>query len=261
MVLRPTDIPARKRPPVLNDEADWDKFESSAYVDQNYRERRTDDTQIIHIARDFFTDHFKRYPGPLVRGIDVGSGANLYPALTLLPWCDTIDLFERSATNTAWLKQQVPAYESNWDSFWNVLSEAEPYSAINDPRTRISKAVGVTQGNLFDLPRASWSIGTMFFVAESLSTEPDEFHGAVECFARALEPGSPYVAAFMEGSTGYSVGGEHFPACSVDEADVRKALASHTDGEVQIARVGIPDAPLRHGYEGMLVACGRRNSK
>jgi hypothetical protein len=62
----------------------------------------------------------------------------------------------------------------------------------------------------------------------------------------------------MEGSLGYEVGGHVFPACSVTSKEVRAALAPFTEGNADIRPVGMPGGALRPGYEGMIVACGRR---
>ncbi|KAF4409975.1 MULTISPECIES: SCO2525 family SAM-dependent methyltransferase [Streptomyces] len=259
MVLRPP-APGVVKAQELNDDADWNAFDSEAYVAHNYRDLRPDDEQIIRIVRDYFTDHFRRHPGDPVPGIDVGSGANLYPALTLLPWCSEITLFEYAATNAAWLERQVTGYEPNWDAFWDVLREARPYAGTENPRAALRLAARVKQGNLFSLPEARWGIGTMFFVAESMTTAHEEFQEGVRRFAECLLPGAPFAAAFMEGSEGYAVGDEFFPACSVTGAQVRDTLTPFAEGEVQIHSIGIPGDPLRVGYKGMLVACGRRNS-
>ncbi|NJQ02360.1 methyltransferase [Streptomyces sp. PLAI1-29] len=243
-----------------NGDTDWNAFDSNAYVDHNYRALRPDDEQILRVVRDFFRNHFDRHPSGPVPGIDVGSGANLYPALALLPWCSEITLFERAATNVRWLERQTPGYEANWDAFWDVLKEKEPYASVADPRARLRPAARVKQGNLFDLPVGRWGAGTMFFVAESMTTSHDEFREGVRRFAECLTPGAPFAAAFMAGSTGYRVGTELFPACSVTGEQVRDALDPFTESEVEITHIGIPGGySLREGYEGMVVACGRRD--
>jgi hypothetical protein len=255
----------------LNAEASWDLFDSHAYVDHNYRFLRSDDAQILHIVRDHFSDYFRQKPGDPgspgspVLGIDVGAGANLYPALSMLPWCDTITLFERSATNVKYLEGQRPHYDAHWNEFWDVLREKDAYRDLphdEDPRARFRRTVEVEQGDLFSLDRfrGRWSMGTMFFVAESMSTSYQEFATGVERFMRALAPGAPFAAAFMEGSQGYKVGDRFFPACSVTETEVLAALAPYAEKDVRITPIGMPGGALRPGYEGMIVACGRRGS-
>ncbi|MFI0897470.1 SCO2525 family SAM-dependent methyltransferase [Streptomyces sp. NPDC020983] len=256
---------ARTPAPRLNSDAPWDAFDPRAYVDHNYGRLRSDDAKILEVVRKHFADHFRDVPdaaGAGLRGIDVGPGANLYPAMSVLPWCRTVTLYEHSAANVAYLRGQQESYDAHWDQFWDALCEQEVYSRrVADPRAAFARAARVEQGNLFDLGERAerWQIGTMFFVAESLSTSEAEFRLAVERFMRVLEPGAPFAAAFMEGSLGYRVGDTFFPACSVGEVDVRKSLSPFAEGEdVAITPIGMPGGALREGYEGMIVACGRR---
>lgn len=264
--------PARTPAGRLNSQAPWDAFDSAAYVDHNYGSLRSDDARILEIVRKHFADHFRDHftdgpdgSGERLRGIDVGAGANLYPALSMLPWCGEITLFETSAANVAYLNGQRESYDAHWDQFWAALCEQEVYAQrVADPRAAFRQAVRIERGNLFDLGDhpGTWQVGTMFFVAESLSSSEAEFFLAVERFMRALAPGAPFAAAFMEGSVGYNVGGQEFPACSVTENEVRKSLTPYAEGEnVAITPIGMPGGALREGYEGMIVACGRRGSE
>jgi hypothetical protein len=59
----------------------------------------------------------------------------------------------------------------------------------------------------------------------------------------------------MRDSSGYIVGGQRFPACSIDENDVERCLSEVAVlDEVQV----IPGNELREGYRGMIVATGRK---
>lgn len=256
-----------REPPgqVLNDDAPWDSFDTHTYVDANYRLLTGEDARIVEIVRDYFSAHFEGGGHPPLRGIDVGTGGNLYPALSLLPWCHEITLCDRSAPNVEWLKRQDWAVLADgepwlWDQFWDILALRTPYRAITQPRSRLGSAARVEHGNLYDLPSAAWGIGTMFFVAESMSTSRTQFEQAVCCFLRSLRPGAPFAAAFVEGSAGYQVGPEAFPACHVKEVDIQECLAPYAD-RLQTTLVDPSNPPLRHGYTGMIVACGRRNSR
>ncbi|MFE9448492.1 SCO2525 family SAM-dependent methyltransferase [Streptomyces sp. NPDC006739] len=249
---------------VLNDDAPWDSFDARAYVDVNYRCVTAEDSLILAIVRDHFATHFDADGRIPLRGIDVGTGANLYPALSLLPWCHEITLCDRSAANVEWLKRQDWALMSErgewlWSQFWDILAERPAYGAIAEPRSLLGSLSRVEHGNLFDLPRAGWEIGTMFFVAESMSTSREEFERAVACFLGSLEPGAPFAAAFVRGSAGYDVGAESYPACDVAESDVHATLARYSERcEITVVDPSVP--PFRSGYSGMIVACGRRNS-
>lgn len=238
---------------MLNSQVDWDGFDSEAYFTHNYWTLRGDDAAIIAIVRDFFAT--AGIP-PAAHAIDVGSGTNLYPAMAMLPFCVRLDLVELSTPNVAWLNGVVPAYGAEWDQYWKVFAEKDAYAWVVDPRAELARKVTVSQGSVFALPEAGWDVGTMFFVACSLSTEEAEFRGAVTCFLRALRPGSPFAVAFMARSQGCEVGGRWYPAVSVDVEQVEEALAPIAyDGEV--SRIPISDPPLRDGYGGMIVATGR----
>ncbi|WP_327290186.1 SCO2525 family SAM-dependent methyltransferase [Streptomyces sp. NBC_01198] len=241
-----------------NADIDWNVFDPEAYVDHNYQSLRQDDAAIVGIMRDHFSQHCHDNPGAPLAGIDVGTGANLYPALALLPWCREVTLFERSQANIAWLRQQTPHYGTNWDNFWDLLCKAEPYAAISDPRLALRTAARVQPGDLFELPKKRWDVGTLFFVAEGMTTSYEEFREALRSFAECLVPGAPFAAAFMESSRGYTVGGASFPACSVGQDEVRAALGDYAEPDLRIDLVTFTDAPLRDGYSGMILACGRR---
>ncbi|CCK30173.1 hypothetical protein BN159_5794 [Streptomyces davaonensis JCM 4913] len=245
----------------MNADVSWAAFDPIAYVDHNYRDLQAEDAEILSIIRDHFGDHFPRRAGRPVTGIDVGAGANLYPALAMLPWCDEITLFERSSANVRYLRSQVAAYDGNWDQFWRVLCKKEAYGALDmDPRARFRDVVGVQAGDLFDLVQheGRWSMGTMFFVAESMTSSRAEFDRGVECFLRALAPGAPFAAAFMEHSKGYHAGEHFFPACDVGEEEVSASLERFTDDFTSVRLKS--SAAVRDGYSGMIVAYGRRNS-
>ncbi len=248
---------------LLNADVSWAAFDPIAYVDHNYRDLQAEDAEILHILRDHFGDHFGgRTAGP-VSGIDVGAGANLYPALAMLPWCDEITLFERSPSNVRYLRSQVGHYDENWDQFWDVLCENEAYGAVDmDPRVKFGKVVRVKPGNLFDLVEhgGRWSMGTMFFVAESMTTSHEEFTRGVQCFLQALAPGAPFAAAFMEHSKGYHAGEHFFPACDVGESEVRESLEPFADEFKTVHRLEA-SAAVREGYSGMIVAYGHRKSE
>src|SRR5438067_645288 len=122
MTLRPSgDVQ------VKNADVPWEAFDPVAYLDHNYRDLQPEDAEILHIIRDHFSDHFRnRVDGP-VSGIDVGAGANLYPSLAMLPWCDEITLFEHAPANVEYLRSQIDNYHENWDKFWDTLCENEAY--------------------------------------------------------------------------------------------------------------------------------------
>lgn len=237
----------------LNSDFPWDDFDSNWYYDHNYKVLRDDDRQIIEVVRDFFGT---LDPSKHRSGIDVGSGPNIYPALTMLPLCDEITLYEYSTSNVSWLEHEIQSYSPSWDAFWEPLTEEVLYNSVDSPRRTLATRACVAQGSIFDLPESSWDIGTMFFTAESISPALEEFQTALGCFIRSLRPGSPFSAAFMENSSGYSVDSCRFPAVAVTVNDVENGLAGDTK-DLDIHRIGLTERPLRAGYDGMIVATGR----
>jgi hypothetical protein len=220
-------------------------------VRRNYALLRDDDREIVRRVRDFFSA--AELPST-AGGIDVGSGPNLYPALAMLPWCEKITLWERAASNVSWLRKEVESYSSIWDDFWAVLEESPAYKAC-DARRELAAKTKIKSASIFGLPKAQWDIGTMFFVAESISSVRCEFTQAAHSFVGSLKPKAPFAAAFMAGSTSYPVGRCTYPAVSVDENDVRECLL---DVAVDVDVNPIPtQMPMRDGYEGLLLALGR----
>jgi hypothetical protein len=237
--------------PAINADFDWDLFSPVSYNEHNYQEKRADDHEIVERVRDFFGRARIRSGA---RGVDVGPGANLYPCLGMLPFVDRLDLREYSASNVFWLERQVKSYDANWDDFWDIYAQHPAWRAIADPRARLERISTVTRESVFNLPRSTWDIGTMFFVACSISTQVEEFRLAIRCFVHSLKPGAPFATAFMVNSQGYQVGERWFPAVAIGTREVTECLASLAY-DVEIHEIDT-DNPLREGC-GMLVATGR----
>lgn len=236
---------------VLNADAEWDQFEPSSYMKVNYAELGSDDRQILEIARDFFAS-CDVHDG---RGIDAGCGANLYPALSLLPYCAEVTLFDYSRANVEWMRHEIEHPARNWDSFWELLQKEQAYAEIGDFRSLLSKTVHVEQGNVLDLAPDQYDIGTMFFVAESLTSKKWQFRQAVTRFVRSLHEGAPFAIAFMVGSKGYKVADKWFPAVEIDGHDMQQCLQGVAN-LVSIHDIELRDPPLREGYKGMSLATG-----
>jgi hypothetical protein len=241
-----------------NDGVDWDAFDTQRYFESNYETLLRADREILEIVRDFFGGAAGSLSG--AHGLDAGTGGNLYPALAMLPYCSRIDLIDRSRRNLSWLRQQVNNHDSAWDHSWKVLADGARYTNIVDPRRELAKRARVRRANVLELPSARWDIGTMFFVACSMSSRMTQFELAVHRFVRALRPGAPFAAAFMKESCGYTVGAQRFPAVAVNEGDVAQCLRDVAD-RAAVWPIALGDASseiIRPGYTGMIVATGRR---
>lgn len=253
---RRTSARSRRR----NSDFPWDRFDSAWYHQHNYSRLRDDDRHIIKLVRDFFGHAYRRGRlGAGLRGVDVGAGANLYPALSMLPFCKAVELLDFSESNIEWLMGQVVEYDQSWDEFWNALREEDQYRLVQDPRARLAEIARVEKANVFKLPEGRWDLGAMFFVAESLTGDRKEFSEAVQTFLRSLRPRAPFAAAFMKDSKGYPVGDEWFPAVAIDRPDVDDAMKPLTTG-LRLYDVDAWDR-LRPGYDGMILATGYRSKR
>jgi hypothetical protein len=238
--------------PALNADYPWDEFASADYCDHNYLELRQDDAEILKLTASWFAEAMEGRTG---RGVDVGAGPNLYPSLAMLPHCSELTLREYSAANLAFLREQTGKLPERWRPFWDLVAERSGADGFAAARELLAECATVEQGSIFELPRASWDLGTMFFVAESLSEDPAEFEAATACFVRALRPGAPFAAAFMEHSLGYDVAGVSFPATPVGEPEIAACL-DPLAADLKVHWVEMRPQ-LRPGLNGMIVAVGR----
>jgi hypothetical protein len=247
-----------------NDDFDWDDFDPDAYFAHNYRTLRDDDRRILTRVGDHFARAFSdRVLRVDARGIDVGTGPNLYPALTMLPFCGEVTLFEHSRHNIKWLEREKgddwPSWAVAWHQFWAVLCEQGVYERFAEPRKALAERAQIQEGSVYQLnPADRYDIGTMFFVAESITAQESEFRSAMDHFLGALAPGAPFAIAFMEHSAGYDVGDHCFPATDIDETNVSDCLRNRVI-DISIEHIGTGQNPIRKGYTGMLVALGRVN--
>jgi hypothetical protein len=260
--VAPTTVPAEAEPILRHDsevrvlrqngDVDWERFDPDAYSEINYRLMRNDDQSVIEIVGDFFSRHFRELPRMhSLRALDVGSAGNLYPALGMLPWSDTITLTDISAAGVGWLIRAAGAGAQAepgrwaWQPFWAEYARYLGYQQLIDPR------------DLRRLEPANWDLGTMFFVAESITSDVAEFAQAVGAFLHALVPGAPFAVALMDRSVGYVVAGQAFPAVtSVDLAAARAEFARYSDDAV-VTTIDVPaDDPALDGYACTIVAVG-----
>lgn len=250
--------------PHRNSDTAWDGFASEYYWDHNYSKLSPEDEEIIATVGDFFATTFRGQPRTR-HGLDAGAGTNLYPSLLMLPWAERLTLIDYSASNVDWLRRELGDTDTtdpwSWQQFWDEAGKQDAaYRGLARPRELLRDACtdqgqrSVQKLSLFDLPVARWSLGTMFFVAESITEDLNEFRAALRAFTSALEPGAPFATAFMAGSDGYPVADVPYPAIPVTAGDVEQHFRD-LDATVQVKKVELEDK-VRPGYDGMIVATG-----
>jgi NNMT/PNMT/TEMT family len=249
---------ADREPSVHNDAVAWSDFDADEYWHINYSSVLPEDAEIIQCASKFLIEACGP-PSHSKRAVDVGAGANLYPALLMLPWAEHIVFTEYAEPNIDWLAENLPdaSGEWQWRPFWDLIADRACYRAVEQPRRRLAAVHEIRRVSIFDLPPRTWDLGSMFFVADGMTTDVAEFELAVRSFLNALKPGSPFMMAFMEGSSGYDVHGVRFPAVRVTRKSLEALLADLPVTSASIAlRTDNSIRAVRHGYDAMLLVTG-----
>jgi NNMT/PNMT/TEMT family len=244
-------------PPIRNGEARWADFDAGEYYKINYLSVLPEDAEIIHCAGKFLIEACGPPSAPR-RAVDVGAGTNLYPSMLMVPWAESIVLTEYAPDNVDWLGQNLADAPGGWrwQPFWDLVADLPGYRTVEDPRRRLAAVHEIRTLSIFDLPPRTWDLGSMFFVADGMTTDEVEFEAAVRVFLDALLPGSPFVMAFMEGSGGYEVRGTRFPSVRVTERSLDSLLADLPVTGTSVLRTDNSVQRLRAGYDAMLLVTG-----
>jgi hypothetical protein len=253
-----------------NADVDWDLSAPQEYWELNYRTMRNDDQSILQAVGGFFSRHFQNVPrAHLLRALDVGSGANLYPALAMLPWSTTITLTDVSAADVAWLRTAAAGADAVddrgrwvWAQFWAEYARYPAYQQVGDPRAELAARHEVRHRGVLELAPEQWDLGTMFFVAESSTSDVDEFRAGTGAFLQALVPGAPFAAAFMDRSVGYTIANRSYPAVRAVAVPLIREVLAQFSVDASVFRVDVPAYdPVGDGYEGMIVAVGTTSAR
>jgi hypothetical protein len=248
---------ADRDPSMRNDAAPWPDFDADGYWKINYASVFPEDAEIIRYASNFLIEACTGRP-PIRRAVDVGAGTNLYPALLMLPWTEHIVLTEYAQANIDWLSENLvdAPGEWPWQPFWNLVAALPGYGNVDLPRRRLASRHDIRRLSIFDLPRRTWDLGSMFFVADGITADEAEFESAVRKFLGALTPGAPFMMAFMERSAGYYVSGVRFPAVEITLESLNALLAVLPVAGVGVLRTDNSILRLRLGYDAMLLVTG-----
>jgi hypothetical protein len=246
-----------REPRIRNDAVQWSDFDAGEYWKINYASVLPEDAEIIQCASKFLIEACGE-PARLKRAVDVGTGTNLYPALLMLPWAEHIVFTEHASPNIDWLSDNLADApgEWRWQPFWDLVAGLPCYRTIEDPRRMLAAGHEVRTLSIFNLPRRTWDLGSMFFVADGMTTDEAEFQDAVRAFLGSLLPGSPFLMAFMEGSTGYDVRGQRFPSVKITPRSLDALLAELPVMGTSVLRTDSSIRRLRPGYDAMLLVTG-----
>ena len=248
---------ADREPSIRNDAVSWSNFDADEYWKLNYASVLPEDAEIIQCAGKFLIEACGD-PARLKQAVDVGAGTNLYPALLMLPWAERIVFTEYASQNIDWLSRDLAEGpgEWRWQPFWDLVAGLPCYRTVTDPRRALAAAHEIRTVSIFDLAPRTWDLGSMFFVADGMTTEKAEFEAAVRAFLASLRPGSPFLMAFMEGSTGYDVKGERYPSVLITPQSLDGLLAKLPVTGTSVLRTDNSVRRLRLGYDAMLLVTG-----
>ena len=240
--------------PIRNGDVDWDSFDTATYIADNYAELHSADREIISRLSGFYRE---LPPGSVQRSLELGAGPNLYPLMLAGCVSRHIEVVERSAANVTHLRNvfsQDPPPE-HWQPFWRLSRELNP-ALPQDLRSVLDRVV-CRQGNAFDLEPGLYGLGSMFFVAESVTSDENEFRTMCCRFVESVRPGGYVVAAFMAGMSEYGVAEEVLPSYPLSEDRLADVFGAYTE-RLQIRKIP-PDASLPYQYDGMLLMTGHRS--
>ena len=248
---------AQLEPGVRNNAVAWSNFDADEYFKLNFESVLPEDAQIIECASKFLIAACET-PGRFKSAVDVGAGTNLYPGLLMLPWAQHIVFTDYASDNIRWLSENLAGTSGQWrwQKFWDLVAHQPCYQDVKQPQRGLAAAHEVRSLSIFDLPRRTWDLGSMFFVADGITEDHEEFEAAVRTFLGALVPGSPFLMAFMEGSTGYDVHGVKFPSVRVTPESLDALIARLPVTGTSVLRTDNSIQRLRPGYEAMLLVTG-----
>jgi len=223
----------------------WDQFDPQAYIEDNYSSIHIEDREIISKLVAFYLS----FP-PVNLALEVGVGPNLYPIMAMLPYVDKVDCVDFSNSNLSFLRKQLKRLGENWYKFWELFKSLSQKYDI-DLVENLERKVETKHGSIYELDENKYDLASMFFCAESITSEHDEFIRACTKFIKSVKPGGHLVAAFMENSQGYEIKGINFPAYSVNTYLIKKIFQPITNN-LLVTRIPLAEQPLRPGYSGMI---------
>lgn len=234
---------------------DWEEFDSDSYVAENYNIISVPDRAILK----FLVDCHKRYPlgGSMV---EIGAGPNLYPLLAASVFRARIFITDISARNLQYLKCQINSevLSGPWPNWVDALQELdEGYGRLEDNPNLLRERCTFEQLSIFDLPEEQFDFSSMHFVAESITSDFEEFVAGCDRAVQCLKPGGAFAASFMLSSQGYFTGNVEFPAVAVDAQQICKVLARQCTTLRHFVLEG-PKHVIREGHSGILLVYGNR---
>jgi hypothetical protein len=238
-------------PPRPNHDVAWDDFDTAGYVADNYARLHDLDRRIIADLSPYYRS---LPPGSLSSSLDIGTGPNIYPLMLAAAASRRLEALERSASNVAYLRRaRREGADPCWTPFWQLCRQLDP--ALPGDLDEVLRGLTIHHGDALDVPLGQQDLVSMFFVAESVTGDRDEFEQLNLRFAAAAAPGGHLVAAYMAGMPKYELGGETLPSFPLDRHTLEAVMRPVTR---QLRIWQLPaDPTLPYEHDGVLLLTAR----
>lgn len=209
----------------------WEKFNPLVYIQNNYSYIHDEDKEIIKILVEFYNS----LPY-LKKSVEIGCGPNIYPLMLALSKINSIEIVEYSARNINYLQNQIKNLDKNWFLFWDFItsldSKRENINLVDSLRNKVK----IEQSSIYNLSKNKFDLASMFFCAESITDDKNEFISVCRKFVDCVKTNGYLVAAFMENSKGYSISGIKFPSISISQKDLKQVFKNNVN-DLKIHRI------------------------
>ena len=238
-------------PPRPNGDVPWDDFDTAGYVADNYATLHDLDRRIITDLSPYYR---ALPPGSLRSSLDIGTGPNLYPLMLVAAASRRLESLERSAGNVAYLRRTCrEGADPYWIPFWQLCRQLDP--ALPADLDGVLGGLTIRHGDALEIPLGRHDLVSMFFVAESVTGDRDEFEQLSRRFAAAAAPGGHLVAAYMAGMPQYELGGDTLPSFPLDRQTLETVMRPVTR-QLRIWQLP-PDRTLPYEHDGVLLLTAR----
>jgi hypothetical protein len=230
-----------------NGDVAWDDFDTAGYVADNYATLHDLDRRIITDLSPYYRS---LPPRSLRSSLDIGTGPNVYPLMLVAAASRRLKALERSASNVAYLRRTCrEGADPSWTPFWRLCRQLDP--ALPADLDEVLRGLTIDHGDALKVPLGQHDLVSMFFVAESVAGDRDEFEQLSRRFAAAAAPGGHLVAAYMAGMPHYELGGETLPSFPLDRETLETVMRPVTR---QLRIWQLPaDRTLPYEHEGVLL--------
>lgn len=239
--------------PLRNADVDWNGWPVADYLAEVYRELHPSDDAVIEHHSAFYRTLTR---DSVARSVELGAGPNLYPLMVAASASRNIEVIEPSAANLAYLDRQLHDPDPSWLPFYERCRKLQPTL----PATLLAALARVTvrAGSAADLRPDTYDLGSMHFVAESVTEDLDEFREICQSLARSVKLGGHLIAVFMENMSCYRIGdGPEWPGIPVDARLVREVFDPLVV-DLSTTRVGFDPTGPDYGYTGMVLMTATR---